>query len=80
MQVADSIGRGLLIQCPVSAFADFRQSNPAVREETLGGRVSPTDKEQTNAGGTDAAWRASAGPFKLHELRDGGPQTGTAAC
>ncbi len=38
MQVADSIGRGLLIQCPVSAFAEFRQATPAVREEPLGGR------------------------------------------
>ena len=31
--------------CPVSAFAEFRQATPAVREATLGGRVSPTDKD-----------------------------------
>ena len=48
MQVTDFIDSGGFIQRPVSAFAEFRQATPAVREETLGGRVSPTDKEKTN--------------------------------
>ena len=40
MQVTDFIDSGGFIQCPVSAFAEFRQSTPAVLEETLGGRVT----------------------------------------
>ena len=39
MQVTDFIDSGGFIQCPVSAFAEFRQATPAVLEETLGGRV-----------------------------------------
>jgi hypothetical protein len=80
LQVADFIDAGGFIPCPVSAFAEFRQANPAVREETLGGRVSPADKEQTTDGGTDAAWRAAAGPFTIPERCDGGLQTGNDAC
>ena len=48
MQVTDFIDSGGLMPCPVSAFAEFRQAHPAAREKPLGGRVSPTDKEQTN--------------------------------
>ena len=79
-QVADFIDSGGVMPCPVSAFAEFRQATPAVREEPVGGRGSPTDKEKTNDGGTDAAWKASAGPFTINELRDGGPQTGNDTC
>jgi len=75
MQVTDFIGSGGFIQCPVSAFAEFRQSTPAVLEETLGGRGRPTDKAKTHDGGTEAAWRAAAGPFTIPELGAGGPQT-----
>ena len=75
MQVTDFIDSGCFIPCPVSAFAEFRQANPAAREETLGVRVSPTDKAKTHDGGTEAAWRAAAGPFTIPELGDGGPQT-----
>ena len=74
-QVTDFIDAGCFLQCPVSAFAEFRQANPVVREETLGGRVSPTDQEKTTDGGTEAAWRAAAGPFTIPELGAGGPQT-----
>jgi len=75
VQVPDFIDSGGFIPCPVSAFAEFRQANPAVREETWGGRGRPTDQEKTTDGGTEAAWRAAAGPFTIPELRDGGPQT-----
>ena len=74
-QVTDFIDSGGCIPCPVSAFAEFRQAHPAVREEPLGGRGRPTDQEQTTAGGTEAAWRAAAGPFTIPELGAGGPQT-----
>ena len=40
MQVTDFIDAGCFIPCPVSAFAEFRQAHPAVREETLGGWVT----------------------------------------
>ena len=80
MQVTDFIDSDCFIPCPVSAFAEFRQAHPAVREEPLGGRGRPTDKAKTNDGGTEAAWKASAGPFKINELRDGGPQTGNDTC
>ena len=75
VQVPDFIDSGGCIPCPVSAFAEFRQANPAVREEPWGGRVRPTDKAKTTAGGTDAAWGAAAGPFTIPELGAGGPQT-----
>ena len=75
LQVADFIESGGCIPCPVSAFAEFRQATPAVREEPLGGRGRPTDKEQTTDRGTEAAWRAAAGPFTIPELGAGGPQT-----
>jgi hypothetical protein len=38
MQVTDFIDAGGFLQCPVSAFAEFRQATPTVREETLGVR------------------------------------------
>ena len=74
-QVTDFIDSGGCIPCPVSAFAEFRQATPAVREEPWGGRVRPTDKAKTHDGGTEAAWRAAAGPFTIPELGAGGPQT-----
>ena len=75
MQVADFIDLGGFIQCPVSAFAEFRQAHPAVREEPLGGRGGRTDREITTDRGTAAAWRAPAGPFTITALDAGGPQT-----
>ena len=36
----DFLDAGGFIQCPVSAFAEFRQATPAVREEPLGGQVT----------------------------------------
>ena len=80
MQVTDFIDAGGFLQCPVSAFAEFRQANLAVREETLGVRVRPTGKAKTHDGGTEAAWRAAAGPFTIPERCAGGPQTGNDAC
>ena len=71
LQVADFIDAGGFIPCPVSAFAEFRQATPAVREEPLSVRGSPTDKEQTTDRGTEAAWRAAASSFTIDECRDG---------
>ena len=80
VQVTDFIDSGGFIPCPVSAFAEFRQVHPSVREEPWGVRVRPTDNEQTDDGGTEAAWRAAAGPFTIPERCAGGPQTGNDAC
>ena len=75
MQVTDFIDAGCFIPCPVSAFAEFRQAIPAVCEEPLGGRGSPTDKEQTTDRGTEATRPAAAGSFTIPVLGAGGPQT-----
>jgi hypothetical protein len=64
MQVTDFIDAGGVIPCPVSAFAEFRQTTPAVLEETLGGGVRPTDQEQTTAG--DGGGLKSSG-WAIHE-------------